>query len=73
MGQDGEARARGAARGRNAIGRLEASMTDLDPRWRRAFERDIAQDAAFERSLLLREWAVVVVIVLLLLVRRLFV
>ena len=70
MGQDGEARARDLAR-RHA--EIVASMDGLDPRWTAVFRRDAARDSAFERSLLVREWAIVVVIVLLVLVRRLFV
>jgi hypothetical protein len=69
VGQDREARARHA---RRSVAAIDASIAELDPKWRAAFDRDVARDAAFERSLLAREWAILVVIFFLVLVLRLF-
>jgi G:T-mismatch repair DNA endonuclease (very short patch repair protein) len=68
MGQDSEAGARATRRAHAAI---DASIADLEPKWLEAFDRDVERDSAFERSLLVREWAIVVVVVLLVLLRRL--
>jgi hypothetical protein len=70
MGQDREAWAREIGR-RHAD--IDASISTLDPKWVDAFDRDVERDSAFERSLLVREWAIVALVVLLVLVRRLFV
>jgi len=47
-------------------------VASLEPRWREAFRADVERDAAFERSLLVRQWAIMVVVFLLVLAQRLF-
>jgi hypothetical protein len=69
VGEDREDRARRIGRRTAAI---DASITTLDPIWYERFDADIASDTAFERSLLVREWAIVLVIFLSVLMVRLF-
>jgi hypothetical protein len=70
VGEDHEERARHVERRRAEI---DASISTLDAKWIQQFEADIDDDTRFERSVLLRAWAIALFVFFLTLVRRLYV